>query len=183
MNQQLDTQLKAIFDQILTVTPAPGPAPLGEPLQLAQPGPNRRPWLAVAAATIVFAGIGSLIALTARGENVEPAISSPDVTEPPPTAVPAPTAPLTSDTADLDTLTVSSSVLNADTTCTLSGLCTEYIVLMGVNPAGVAQQYCVSVAELAAANDWPDLTGSALPSNTFLIPSNTPSTCPEPDSP
>lgn len=78
MNLRIDPYVKSAFDEILARTPDLGPTPTDAPASWEQPGPNRRPWLAVAAVALVVVGIGGVALLANRPEPVDSVADQPD---------------------------------------------------------------------------------------------------------
>ena len=69
------------------------------------------------------------------------------------------------------------------TACVVPGSCATYIVRRGDYPAGVAEKFCITVAELVAANGWPDATTFPGPDVAIVIPPDDGRpTCPSPTS-
>ncbi len=85
MNMQVDPHVKAVFDDIVAHTPAIGPTPTHDIVNLDPRASHRgRRWLAVAAAAVLVVGLAGLVAFTGRTTPTSPAdeptvaIPSPD---------------------------------------------------------------------------------------------------------
>jgi hypothetical protein len=89
------------------------------------------------------------------------------------------TAPATTVEVDAsasdDVATSTSTILapEAPSICTVPGGCDVYTVAAGDNPTSVAEQFCVTATELAAANNWLSFEEFPQPGANILVPPDT----------
>lgn len=85
---------------------------------------------------------------------------------------------------DDDATATTSTVLDSSmpSICTVPGGCGTYTVAAGDNPTSVAEQFCVTATELAAANNWLSFEEFPQPGVDILVPSHADrDACPDAD--
>ena len=83
-----------------------------------------------------------------------------------------------------DVAASTSTILGSSTPsiCTVPGGCGTYTVAAGDNPTSVAEQFCITATELAAANSWSSFDEFPQPGANILVPPHADGdTCPTAD--